>query len=106
MAEKKGGLPAMTPEQRAAALEKAKEARLRRAELKAGLADGSVKMSQILESEDQAAKRMKVSDAVAAMPGYGAVKVDALLSDLGIAEGRRLGGLGQRQRAALIEIFG
>ena len=103
---KQTSAPTLTPEQRAAALEKAREARARRSEIAKGLASGEMKFSELLKTDEPAAAKMKVSAAIKAMPGYGTAKTDALLAELGIAEGRRIGGLGSRQRAALIEIFG
>ena len=41
-------LPNLTPEQRAAALEKASAARQRRAELKRDLKDGKIKLSDVV----------------------------------------------------------
>jgi len=103
---KKASAPTLTPEQRAAALEKAREARARRSEIARGLASGEMRFSELLEMDEPAVAKMRVSAAVKAMPGYGAARTDGLLDKLGIAESRRIGGLGSRQRAALIEIFG
>lgn len=43
---------------------------------------------------------------VRALPGYGQAKADALLHEVGIDEGRRVGGLGSQQRNALLNAVG
>ena len=40
------------------------------------------------------------------MPGYGKAKAAKVMSELKIAESRRLRGLGERQQAALLERLG
>jgi DnaJ-class molecular chaperone len=97
--------PQLTPEQRTAALEKAAEARRARAELKELLRTGSVDVHELFRrsDEDDVIAGMKVSAALAAMPGLGKVKANRLMEELGIADNRRLRGLGVRQREALLE---
>jgi molybdenum cofactor biosynthesis enzyme len=100
-------LPELDPEQRRAALAKAAEARRIRAELKQMLKSGEVTLGQVLDraqSADALAK-MKVSDVIEAMPAYGPVKARRLMEELGIAQTRRIRGLGQRQREALLTTF-
>jgi hypothetical protein len=100
-------LPELDPEQRRAALAKAAEARRIRAELKQMLKSGEVSLRQVLdraESADALAK-MKVSDVLEAMPAYGPVKARRLMEELGIAQTRRIRGLGPRQRKALLTTF-
>lgn len=99
-------LPQISPEQRAAALEAAKASRKKRAEAKAGIAAGKMKFSELLGTEDEVLKKMKVAEAVKTVPGYGKAKADALLAEIGIAEGRRIGGVGAKQKEALIERLG
>jgi hypothetical protein len=97
--------PQLTPEQRKAALEKAGEARRARAELKELLRTGSVDVNELFRraDEDDVIAGMKVSAALSAMPGLGKVKANRLMEELGIADNRRLRGLGVRQREALLE---
>jgi hypothetical protein len=100
-------LPELDLEQRRAALAKAAEARRIRAELKQMLKSGEVTLGQVLdraESADALAK-MKVSDVLEAMPAYGPVKARRLMEELGIAQTRRIRGLGPRQREALLTTF-
>ena len=39
---------------------------------------------------------------IASFPGYGKAKTEALMAEVGIDETRRVGGLGERQKEALI----
>jgi hypothetical protein len=78
--------PKLTDEQRKAALAKAAEARRVPAEVKDLLG-------------------LKVESLIAAMPGTGKIKAKRLMESLGIAENRRIRGLGDKQKAALIAEF-
>ncbi len=99
--------PKMTDEQRAAALERAAEARRVRAEIKQLLKTGSLTLPDVFEraEEDDLVGGIKVSALVVSMPHMGKVKAKRLLEDLGIADNRRLRGLGSRQKAALLDSF-
>ncbi|MDO4609428.1 integration host factor, actinobacterial type [Corynebacterium sp.] len=101
-------LPQLTPEQRAAALEKAAKARKVRAELKDKLKRGAVELPEVLKQadEDEIIGKMKVSALLEALPKVGKVKAQEIMADLEIAQTRRLRGLGERQRRALLERFG
>ena len=99
--------PELTKEQRDAALAKAAEARRARAELKQLLKMGSVSFAEVLEraENDPIVAGMKVSAVLSSLPGTGKVKAKRLMEGHAIAESRRIRGLGQRQRAALLEEF-
>jgi hypothetical protein len=99
--------PPLTNEQRAAALAKAAEVRRTRAELKQLLKTGSVTFAELLDraAEDEVVAGMKVNTVLSSMPGTGKVKAKRLMVTHGIAESRRLRGLGDRQRAALLDTF-
>ncbi|MFI6801550.1 integration host factor, actinobacterial type [Streptosporangium canum] len=96
-------LPKLTPEQRQAALAKAAETRTARAKLLAEVKAGSVSLEQLLGRDDDIAKRIKVSQALRALPGIGNVKAAQLMAEADVDEARRLGGLGAQQRRKLIE---
>lgn len=101
-------LPPLTPEQRAAALEKAAAARRARAEVKNRLKHSGGSLADVLkegQSNDVIGK-MKVSALLESMPGVGKVRARKLMSDLGISETRRVRGLGANQLAALEREFG
>ena len=101
-------LPQLTPEQRAAALQKAAEARKVRAELKDKLKRGATDLPEVLKQagEDEIIGKMKVSALLEALPKVGKVKAQEIMTELEIAQTRRLRGLGDRQRRALLERFG
>jgi hypothetical protein len=99
--------PKLTDEQRRAALAKAAEARKVRAEVKELLKTGSMRLSDLLqraESEELLAG-LKVESLIAAMPGTGKIKAKRLMESLGIASNRRIRGLGDKQKKALIAEF-
>jgi hypothetical protein len=98
-------LPTLTPEQRAEALAKAAEARKARSELLASIKSGERTIASVLgkAKDDKTIGKTKVAALLKAVPGLGAVKVAALLEQTGIDPDRRAAGLGDRQRAALID---
>jgi transposase len=100
-------LPQLTDEQRAAALEKAAAARRARAELKDRLKRGGTNLQQVLKDaeSDEVLGKMKVSALLEALPKVGKVKAQEIMTELEIAPTRRLRGLGDRQRKALLLKF-
>jgi hypothetical protein len=82
-------LPPLTPEQRAEALQKAAIARKERAEVKNRLKRGAVTLSEVI-------KDGSTDDVIGKQ----------IMERLGIAESRRVRGLGANQRAALEQEFG
>ena len=101
-------LPPLTPEQRAAALEKAAQARKERAEVKNRLKRGGTTLAQILKEgqTDDVIGKMKVSSLLESLPGVGKVRAKQIMDRLNIADSRRVRGLGTNQRAALENEFG
>ncbi|MCU1357181.1 MAG: hypothetical protein JWM89_2599 [Acidimicrobiales bacterium] len=99
--------PSLTPEQRAAALVKAAAARKARAELKERLKLGSVTLAEVLhQSEsDELVGKTKVLAVLESLPGVGKVKARRTMEEIGIADTRRLRGLGKQQRESLLNAF-
>lgn len=97
--------PEITQEQREAALLKAGEVRRVRAETKELLKMGSLNFSELLAKadEDDMYAGMKIASVLPSLPGLGKVKAKRLMEELQIADNRRLRGLGERQRQALLE---
>lgn len=95
--------PQLSPEQRAAALAKAAEARAARAELKARLKMGSLSLSDALASTDDTVGKLKVVSLLESLPGVGKVKARRIMEEIGIADNRRVQGLGAQQKQALLE---
>ncbi|MEF9841660.1 MAG: integration host factor, actinobacterial type [Raoultibacter sp.] len=97
-------IPQLSPEERKAALEKAKAARIQRAQVRDDLKNGKLTLKAVLDMKnDPIVGRMRVSTLIETMPGYGKAKAEKVMTELHIAESRRLRGLGERQEAALLE---
>ena len=100
-------LPTLTPEQRQQALEKAAEARRKRAELKAQLKSGNTSLATVLNRDsDETVGKMKVSSVLESMPGVGKVRARKIMEKLDISASRRVRGLGSKQKDALLAEFG
>src|SRR6267378_5366484 len=99
--------PALSPEQRQAALQKAAAARRQRAELKEKLKMGSITLAELLEQgeRDEVVGKMKVLAVLESLPGLGKVKARRLMEEVGISETRRIQGLGDKQRVKLFELL-
>ncbi len=98
--------PPLTPEQRAAALAKAAEARAARAEIKARLKMGSMSLSEVLSSSDVNVGKLKVVSMLESLPGVGKVKARKVMEDIEIADNRRVQGLGAQQKQKLLDLLG
>ncbi|MBE6464696.1 MAG: integration host factor [Eggerthellaceae bacterium] len=97
-------IPKLTKNERAAALEKAKAARIKRAAVRESLKSGELTLEKVLEmKDDPIVGRMKVATLIETLPGFGKAKAAKIMAELQIAESRRLRGLGERQYAALLE---
>jgi len=101
-------LPPLTPEQRAAALQKATAARQARAEVKNRLKYSQGVLSEVIAQgrQDDVIGKLKVVALLESLPGVGKVKARAIMSEIGISETRRVRGLGPHQARALVERFG
>ena len=101
-------LPSLSPEQRAAALQKAAEARKARASVKDKLKHGGLSLAEVLDSaeNDDVIGKMKVSAVLEALPGIGKVRAVQIMEKFKIAESRRVRGLGDNQKRALLQEFG
>ena len=99
--------PKLTDEQRKAALVRAAEARRVRAEVKELLKTGSLRISELFQraDSDDLLAGLKVESLIASMPGTGKIKAKRMMESLGIAETRRIRGLGDNQKQALIAEF-
>ncbi len=101
-------LPPLTPEQRAAALEKAAAARRERAEVKNRLKHSGASLSEVVREgqKNDVVGKMKVSALLESLPGVGKVRAKQIMERLSISETRRVRGLGANQIAALEREFG
>jgi signal recognition particle GTPase len=99
--------PTLTAEQREAALAKAAEARRARAELKEKLKMGSLSLKDLIAQADDndTVGKMKVLAVLESLPGVGKVRARRAMEEIGIADTRRMRGLGEVQRKSLLETF-
>lgn len=102
MTEKENHLPNLSSEERAHALELAIQARRRYAALKARVKSGELTFTDAMDEED--AKRILVTSLLQSVPGIGASKAVVIMRLYRIPKGRRVGGLGIRQREALVAL--
>lgn len=100
-------LPILTPEQRKAALEKAAAARQMRADVKVRLKSSRASLTEVIESSraNEVIAKLRVIDLLQSMPGVGKVRAQEIMQRIGIAESRRLRGLGANQIKALLAEF-
>ena len=98
--------PQQTPEQLAANLAKATAVRAARADLKNRLKIGAISLREVLEDQDDIAQKTKVLALLESLPGVGKVKARKVMDEVGIADNRRVQGLGQQQVQALLELLG
>lgn len=101
-------LPPLTPEQRAAALDKAAQARRIRAEVKNRLKNSGASLADVINQgrSNEVIAKLRVVDLLQSMPGVGKVKAREIMDRIGIAESRRVRGLGTKQVQALLREFG
>lgn len=98
--------PALTEEQRKQALEKAAQARRKRAEIKDQLKSGRTNLADLLtRTGDEIVGKMKVSTVLESLPGVGRVRARKLMERLDISESRRMRGLGAKQKENLLTEF-
>ena len=101
-------LPRLTPEQRQANLDKAAASRRARAEVKNRLKHSGASIIEVIEQGqvNDVIGKMRVLDLLQSMPGVGKVRAREIMDRIGIADSRRLRGLGVNQVQALLREFG
>jgi hypothetical protein len=99
------GVPGRTREQRLRALKQANEVRTARAQLKRELASGKIELVEILTDPPPCARTARVRDLLMVLPRIGSVRAGRILAHCGIAHSKTLGGLTERQRGELINLF-
>lgn len=97
-------LPALSPEQRAQALQKAAAVRQARKQLRDQIRTGELSIAAVLGRAkiDPVVAKIKVRSLVETFPGFGPTRATSVLAEAKIAESRRVGGLGVKQHVALI----
>src|SRR5438067_12554800 len=101
--------PTVAPErsyvQRMEALGRANNIRTRRAKLKRDLKAGRQPIDALLLSPPEYLETAKVFDLLLAVPKYGRVKVNKILSQCKISPSKTVGGLSERQRRELVALM-
>ncbi len=91
--------------QRMDALNRANEIRTRRAQLKRDLKAGRVFIHDLLMEPPSYIETAKVFDLLLAVPKYGRVKANKVLTQCRISPSKTIGGLSQRQRTELVALL-
>jgi hypothetical protein len=84
------------------ALRRANEIRSRRAKLKRDLKAGKVKVEVLLRDPPDYVLSAKAFDMILAVPKYGRVKANRILTQCRISPSKTIGGLSARQRGELV----
>ena len=87
------------------ALKRANDIRVRRAQLKKDLKDGSVQIEEVLRQPPTYVETAKVFDILMAVPKFGRVKAARFLNQCRISQSKTVGGLSERQRSELIQLL-
>ena len=96
------GAPERSLTQRMEALRRANEIRTERAKLKRELKAGRAQIHPLLLDPPEYLQTAKVFDLLLAVPKYGRVKVNRILTQCRISPRKTIGGLSQRQRTELV----
>ena len=100
-------LPKLSLEEKRKALKKAQEVRSKRAKIRQNLKNGKTTIREVLANiNDDVVAKMRVVYLLESLPRIGKVKTKKIMNDIGIDETRRIQGLGNRQKQALIERLG
>jgi hypothetical protein len=103
--ETPAAVPERTHEQRMRALGRANEIRSARAKLKRDLKASKVKIEKLLLDPPEYVLSAKVFDMIVAVPKYGRVKANKILTQCRISPSKTIGGLSERQRAELVQLL-
>jgi hypothetical protein len=91
--------------QRMEALQRANDVRSRRAQLKRDLKAGRQPIHELLLRPPEFLETAKVFDLLLAVPKYGRVKVNKILTQCRISPSKTIGGLSERQRRELVDLM-
>ena len=97
--------PARSLDQRMEVLQRANDVRVQRAQLKRDLKAGDAQIEEILLEPPEFVSTAKVFDMLMAVPKFGRVKAARLLNQCRISQSKTVGGLSERQRTELVDLF-
>jgi hypothetical protein len=84
------------------ALKRANDIRSKRAQLKRDLKAGKQRIQTLLMDPPEYVQTAKVIDMLMAVPKYGRVKTNRILTNCRISPSKTIGGLSERQRSELV----
>jgi hypothetical protein len=102
LASKQPAAPERSLNQRMDALARANHIRTQRAQLKRDLKAGRLSIHTLLLNPPEYVETAKVFDMMLAVPKYGRVKVNKILTTCRISPSKTIGGLSERQRSELV----
>lgn len=97
--------PERSRDQRMEALKRANDIRTKRAQLKRDLKAGHRHIYELLLEPPSYVETAKVFDLLLAVPKYGRVKANKVLTQCRISPSKTIGGLSQRQRTELVALL-
>ena len=97
--------PVRSLDQRMDALRRANEIRVRRAQLKKDLKNGSARIEEILRNPPGYVETAMSMSNTLAVPKFGRVKAARFLNQCRISQSKTVGGLSDRQRAELVGLL-
>lgn len=103
--QKSTAAPERSLNQRMDALARANEIRTHRAQLKRDLKAGRTSIHTLLLDPPEYLETAKVFDMLLAVPKYGRVKVNKVLTTCRISPSKTIGGLSERQRTELVALL-
>ena len=101
-------VPFLSNEEKNSALERAREIRKKRSEIKKGLKAGSLALEELLTEENKyfpEVSEMRIMDLMKSLPGFGDIRVSKILEELKISSRKKIKGLGDRQKSRLLDYF-
>jgi hypothetical protein len=102
---KPSAAPTRSHAQRMEALQRANAIRTQRATLKKDLAAGRASIERLLSDPPEWLETAKVFDMLLAVPKYGRVKANKVLTQCRISPSKTFGGLSERQRTELVALL-
>lgn len=105
IAAKAPAAPERSLNQRMDALARANHIRTQRAQLKRDLKAGRLSIHTLLLNPPEYLETAKVFDMMLAVPKYGRVKVNKILTTCRISPSKTIGGLSERQRSELVSFL-
>lgn len=104
-AAKPSTAPERSHDQRMDALQRANVIRTARAQLKRDLKAGRTDIATLLSNPPEYLETAKVIDMLLAVPKYGRVKANKVLTTCRISPSKTIGGLSERQRTELVSLL-